>query len=146
MTQVKQQRHKTKTRIWHALKKKKKSGKHQDTWGERFVRQKRAHGWEMKKMSCGWSGADKDLCWEESRGKVISSISGPEIVKNIWPTDGTQWWNFPCCFPPEPPMILLLSWQTGESMNISACLWWKGLVLGDELTLGWQDCGGDAAY
>lgn len=35
----------------------------------------------MKKMSCGWSGADKDWCWEESRGKVISSISGPEIVK-----------------------------------------------------------------
>lgn len=63
-------------------------------------------------------------------------------IKNIWPTDGAQWRNFPCWFPPKPR----LSRQTGESMNISPCLGWKGLVLGDELTLGWQDCGGDAAY
>lgn len=77
-----------------------KSWKRKDTWGRSAsVRQRRrAHGWEMEIMSCGWSSAQKDSCWEESQGKVISSISGAEILKNIWPTDGAQCQKFSCGF------------------------------------------------
>lgn len=125
MTQVTQWRHGTKTKIWDAVK---AAGKIVTHGADFLLMGGREHGWEMMKMSYGWSGADTHSCWEESRGSFPISRN----TWNIWPTDGTPWRNFPCCFPPPKTPRAFTSETAGRvDLRIS-------LRVGHEKASSWE--------
>lgn len=111
--------------IWDAVK---AAGKIMKHGADFLLTGGRAHGWEMKKMSYGWSGADTHSCWEESRGSFPISRN----TWNVWPTDGTPWRNFPCCFPPPKTPLAFTSETAGRvDLRIS-------LRVGHEKASSWE--------
>lgn len=139
MTQVTQQRHKTKTNIWHAVK---KAGSVK-THGADFLYDRRVRMAERwRKWAVDGAVQIKTRAERRVRGSYLVYFRTRNI-KNIWPTDGAQWRNFPCCFPPKTHTSLTADGGIYEYLSVFRD---ERVVLGDELTLGWQDCGGDAAY
>lgn len=124
MTQLTQWQHGTKT----DMRRRKSSRKDHETWGRLSV-DRRESAWLRDEEDELWmSGADTHSCWEESRGSFPISRN----TWNVWPTDGTLWRNFPCCFPPPKTPLAFTSETAGRvDLRIS-------LRVGHEKASSWE--------